>query len=57
MWDQAITASAPLKDTIASANQMTGTHQGKLGTFAMTITAMTAMETTSMERPTGAMIK
>lgn len=57
MWDMAITASAPLKGTIANANQMTGTHRDKLGTCAMIITGMTVMETTSMERQTGAMIK
>ena len=57
MWDSAITASAPLKGTIANANQMTGTHRDKLGTCAMIITGMTVMETTSMERQTGAMIK
>jgi hypothetical protein len=53
----AITASAPPKGTIANANRMTGTHRDKLGTYAMIITGMTAMETMSMERQTGAMIK
>lgn len=57
MWDMAITASAPPKGTIANANRMTGTHRDKLGTCAMIIMGMTAMETMSMERQTGAMIK
>lgn len=49
-----IIATALLKVINAHANQTTGTVKAKLGTYAMTITGTTALEHTSMERPTGA---